>query len=271
MPPLRGHAVRDIVDVEGGTAHRDDADERLAYDLEIRGETGVSAHGISDGARSAHNLVCRSDVARLADTHQTRPTSCNQGARAGSRHVRGGVDAARPVRRDEVLVGAQFRGAVEDGAVPLWRESILVGVAGDGGDTAEAEVEEWGGEAGGGEEGNEEGAEAAVDVERDAARDSELGEPGDVVDDAVGEVGCRADEEDCVAVNKARDGGDGDLVGGSGAGDEVDLDPKVVAGFVEGGMRCVGEDPGRGVSTFVGPRAGEWVAYISGSVTPRST
>lgn len=145
-----------------------------------------------------------------------------------------------------------------------------MGVAGDGSDAAETEVKERGREAGGGEKGDEEGAETTVNVEGNAARDGELGEPGDVVDDSVGKVGGRADEEDCVAVNEARDGGDGDLVGWRGAGDEVDLDPEVVAGFVEGGMRCVGEDPGRGVSTLVG-KGGGWAAHISGSVTPRST
>ena len=81
-------------------------------------------------------------------------------------------------------------------------------------------------------------------MEGDAARDGELGERGDVVDDAVGKVGGGADEEDRVAVYEARDGGDGDLVAWGGAGDEVDLDSEVVAGFVECGVAGVGEDPG---------------------------
>jgi hypothetical protein len=119
-----------------------------------------------------------------------------------------------------------------------------VGVAGDGCDTLEAEVEERGGEAGGGEEGNDEGAEAAVNVKGDATADSKLGERGDVIDDAVGKVRGRADEEDRVAVYETRHGGDGDLVGGRGAGDEVDLDPEVVAGLVEGSVGCIRENPG---------------------------
>lgn len=248
MPSLPGHAVGDVVDIEGCAAHCDDADEGLAYYLEVTRQTWVSADSIRDGARGADDFVCGSDVARLTDTHQTSPASCNQGAGAGSRHVRGGVDATRPVWRNEVLVRAEFRRAVEDGAVSLWRKAVLVCVAGDGGNAAEAEVEEWCGEASGAEEGDEEGTEAAVDVEGDAAREGELGERGDVVDDAVGEVGGGADEEDRVAVDKARDGGDGDLVRGRGTGDEVDLDPKVVAGFVERGVTSVGKDPGRGVS-----------------------
>lgn len=251
MPPLPGHAVGDVVDVEGGTAYCDDADEGLAYDLEIGGERGVGADSLRDGTRGANNLVCRSDVTGLTDTHQTSPAPRNQGAGAGSRHVRGGVDAARPVWRDEVLVCAQLRGAVEDGAVSLGREAVLVCVAGDGSDAAEAEVEERCGEAGSAEEWDEEGAEAAVDVEGDAAGDGELGERGDVVDDAVGEVGGGADEEDRVAIYEARDGGDGDLVGWRGAGDEVDLDSEVVAGFVERGVASVWEDPVRDVSMCV--------------------
>jgi hypothetical protein len=64
-----------------------------------------------------------------------------------------------------------------------------VRVAGDGGDALESEVEGLGLEAGLLEEGDEEGAETAVDVERDGLAEGEAGERGDVVDDAVGEVG----------------------------------------------------------------------------------
>lgn len=118
-----------------------------------------------------------------------------------------------------------------------------MGVAGDGCDTLEAEVEERGGEAGGGEEGDNEGAEATVNMEGDATADGELGECGDVVNDAVGEVGGGAHEENRVAVYETRHGRDGDLVGGRGARDEVDLDPEVVAGLVEGSVGCIREDP----------------------------
>lgn len=147
MPALAGHAVGDVVDVERGTAYCDDADEGLAYDLEVCGEGGVGAHGVRDGARGADNLVRGCDVAGLTDTHQTSPAPGNKGAGAGSRHIGGSVDTAGPVWRDEVLVRTQFRRAVEDGTVSLRRKTVLVGVAGDGSDAAETEVEERCGEA----------------------------------------------------------------------------------------------------------------------------
>ena len=53
----------------------------------------------------------------------------------------------------------------------------------------ESEVEELCLEASFLEKGDEEGSQTAVDVERDLALDSELGEEGDIVDNAVGEVG----------------------------------------------------------------------------------
>jgi len=86
-------------------------------------------------------------------------------------------------------------------------------------------------------------------VQGDLALESELGEGGDVVDDAVGEVGGGADEEDGVAVDEAGDGGDVDLVVWSWAGDEVDFDTEVGAGFAEGCVCCVWEDPGVFVSS----------------------
>lgn len=69
-----------------------------------------------------------------------------------------------------------------------------MGVAGDGGDAFDAEIEGFGGKAGFFEEGNEEGAEAGVDVEGDAALEGDFGQAGDVINDAVGEVGSGADD-----------------------------------------------------------------------------
>lgn len=66
-------------------------------------------------------------------------------------------------------------------------------IAGDGRHALKAEIEELGFETCFLEKGNEEGAEAAVYVERDLALDCQLRESGDVIDDAVREVGCGAD------------------------------------------------------------------------------
>lgn len=81
--------------------------------------------------------------------------------------------------------------------------------------------------------------------------DGEFGEAGDVVDDAVGEVGGGANEEDGVWVYEAGDGAKVDLVGGRLAGDEVDLDFEVLACFAEGRVCGFGKDHfGLGDGTF---------------------
>ena len=51
-------------------------------------------------------------------------------------------------------------------------------------------------EAGFGQEGNYEGAKAAVDVEWKFVFQGQAGQGWDVIDDSVGEVGCRAHQED---------------------------------------------------------------------------
>lgn len=243
MPPARRHAVCDVVRVERARRECHHGDERVADDLEIGVKTRVLLQRVDDLLRGADDGVARFDIPGLADAHETRPAAGDEGAGAGAGNRRRGVHAAGPVRGDEVLVGAQGSGAVENGGVALGSEAVLVGVAADASDALEAEVEELSVEAGALEERHEEGAQAAVDVQRDLALDGELGERGDVVDDAVWEVGRGADEEDGVAVDEAGDAGDVDLVGGSWAGYQVDLDAEVFSGFVEGCVSCIWEDP----------------------------
>lgn len=96
----------------------------------------------------ADNLAAGVDVARLADAHHAGPAARDEGARAGARDARGGVDAAGPVRADKVLVRPQLGGAVEDRRVALGGEAVLVRVARDGRDALEAEVKELRLEAG---------------------------------------------------------------------------------------------------------------------------
>ncbi len=117
-------------------------------------------------------------------------------------------------------------------------------VARDARHAAEREVEGRGGEARAREEGDEEGAKAAVDVQRERALECEPREGGDVVDDAVWEIGGGADEKDRVGVYESGDGSGGYLVRGCRAGDEVDLDLEVGACFAEGGVCRFREDPG---------------------------
>lgn len=240
MPPLRTHAVRDIIRVQTLRLERHDRHQRPADDFQLR----VLTDPVGEGLRRADDLSARVKIALLADGDETRPAGGDEGTGTGARRAGGGVDAARPGRVDEVLVAAELLGAVEEGAVSLGGEAVFVRVAGDGGDALEAEVEGLGLEAGLFEEGDEEGAEAAVDVEGDGFTHGEAGERRDVVDDAVREVGGRADEEDGVRGDEAGDGADVDLVGGRGAGYEVDLNLVVFACFAEGCVSCFWENPG---------------------------
>lgn len=198
-----------------------------------------------DLLRCADDLMTRGEIAALALRHETRPAARYEGARAGARDTGRGVDAAGPVGRDEVLVGAQLGVAVEDDGVAFRSEAVLVGVAAYAGDALEGEVEGDGGEASAGEEGDEEGAETAVDVKGELAllAEGETGEGGNVVDDAVGEIRGGADEEDGVAVDEGGDAADVDLVLGGWAGDQMDFDAEIGSSLAKGGVSCFGNDP----------------------------
>lgn len=76
-----------------------------------------------------------------------------------------------------------------------------MGVAADARDPLQAEVERFRLKAGFFKEGDEERAKAAVHVQAELLPQRKPGEAGDVVDDAVGEVGRRPNEQDCVAVD----------------------------------------------------------------------
>ena len=170
------------------------------------------------------------------------------------------------------MVCAELSVAVEDYGVSFGCEPVFVGIATDACDAFEGEVEGGGGEPGAREEGDQEGSEAAVYVEGESAlfAEGEAGEGGDVVDDAVGEVGGGTDEEDGVAIYEGGHGGGVDLVGWGRAGDEVDFDAEVGAGFAEGSVGCFGDDPVVCQHGFQGSALGD-KPHISGSVTPRST
>ena len=70
----------------------------------------------------------------------------------------------------------------------------------------------------------------------------ELRETGDIVDDAVREVGCGSDKQHGVGIDEAGDGGEGDPIGRCFASHQVDLDLEVFAGFAEGGVGSLRED-----------------------------
>ena len=76
-----------------------------------------------------------------------------------------------------------------------------MGVTRDTGHSFETEVEWLTVEASLCEHGNDERSETAVNVERNLLLDSKLAQCGDVVDNAVREVGCRTHQENGVWVD----------------------------------------------------------------------
>jgi hypothetical protein len=66
---------------------------------------------------------------------------------------------------------------------------------------------------------------------------------GDVIDNTVGEVGCRTHEQDSVGVDQTTNSIDINLEFGLGARDPVQLDLEVVASLDEGRVSCVRNDP----------------------------
>lgn len=202
----------------------------------------MRADGGLDGLCGADDLMACGYVAAFALGHEGGPAAGDEGAGTGARDAGGGVHAAGPVGGDEILVGAEGGGAVEDGGVALGGEAVFMRVAAYAGDAFEGEVEGFGFEASAGEKGDEEGAEAAVDVEGELAFQRKARKRRNVVDDAVGKAGGGADKEDGVAVYEAGDGGEVHAVGGGGAVDEVDFDFEVGACFAESGVGGFGED-----------------------------
>lgn len=235
VPALGGHGVGDVVDVEVAGGEGDDGDKRAADDLEL-GRQGRRCRRdvLGDLLGAAYNLHAGVYVARLAHAHHRRPAAGDEGARTRPGDARRRIHAAAPVGGHKVLVGAQFLCAVQDRRIALGGEAVLVRVATDGCYTLEAEVERLCLEAGLFEERNQERSQTAVDVKGNAALHGKLGESRDVVDDAVGEVGGRAHQENCVAIDKAGDSVDVNLVGGCGACDKMDLDLEILSRLVEG-------------------------------------
>ena len=129
VPALGGHGVGNVVDVEVLRGKGHDGDERAADNLELARQRGRLADGVGNLLGGADNLGARVDVAGLAHGHEARPAAGDEGAGAGAREARRGVDAAGPVRAHVVLVGAEGGGAVEDRRVALGREAVLVRVA----------------------------------------------------------------------------------------------------------------------------------------------
>ncbi len=129
------------------------------------------------------------------------------------------------------MVATQTRSTIQQGRGAFWGEAVFVGVAADTGNAFEAEVKGRRGETSAGKERDKKGAETAVHMEGEGFANRQTREGRYIVYNTMREGGSRADEEDGVAVDQARDAGDVNVVGGSWAGDEVDFDAEVGAGF----------------------------------------
>lgn len=243
MPSLGRHGVSNIVHVQCRRRECDDRDQRATDDGEIRVESRRGGDGRDDGLGRTDDGVAGRDVPVLTHGHHGSPAARDEGAWSGPGDAGGGVDAAGPVWGDEVLVAAQRGAPVQHGRAALGGEPVLVRVAADARDSLEPEVEELRLVACLFEERHEERTQAAVDVQESLALESEFGEGGNVVDDAVWEVGGRANEKDSVAVYETRNRGNVNLVIRGRACDEVDLDAKIFACLAESCVCCIWKNP----------------------------
>ena len=89
-------------------------------------------------------------------------------------------------------------------------------------------------------------------MEREAATEGEARESGDVVNNAMREIGRGADEEDSVTVDKARNCFDGDAVSRGRAGDLVELNVEIIGCFVKSCVCCVRYDSETNISQRAG-------------------
>lgn len=146
------------------------------------------------------------------------------------------------------MVAAISTVPVEQHRVTLRGEAVLVRINTDTGDTRKAEIEPSiffirRREASLLETCDNERPKTAVDVQRDLVRSSKTRQSRDFVDNAVRKVRGRTNKQDSVGVDQPTHGGDIDLVLRRGAGNTVQLDPKVEASFDECGMSSIGNDP----------------------------
>lgn len=86
----------------------------------------------------------------------------------------------------------------------------------------------------------------------DVLAQSQLRQCDNVIDDAVGKVGRRADEENRVRVDQARHGSDVNLVIGRRTLDQMNLHLEVLRRLVESRMRRLGEDAYRKLVACLG-------------------
>lgn len=244
MPPLGRHGIRDVVDVERLGVESHDADQRLAHDLQVVLQARVCADRRLELLGGANDGVASVDVPLFPHRHHAGPAAGDEGARSGAGDADGAIDAAGPVRRDEVLVGSEGSGAVEKRRIAFWSEAVLVGVAADARDAFQSEVEWLSWETSAGQEGHEERAKTAVDMQGKPTAEGEAGESCYVVDDAMREIRRRADKKNGVAVDEARDRFGGDGIGRRRAGNEMDFDLEVGTRFMESCMCGIGYNPG---------------------------
>lgn len=142
----------------------------------------------------------------------------------------------------------------QDG-IALWRKSIFVRVHADTGNTGEAEIKttlflvrRW--EASLLQEANNKRSQAAVNVKRNLVGGSKMRQRRNIVDNAMGEVWCRANEKNGVGVDQPAHGGDIDLVLRVWTSHGVEFDFEVSARLVECGMSGVRDDSVTTVSYF---------------------
>ena len=81
MPPLGGHGVGDVVDVERLGRECHDGNERAADDFEIVGQCRILPYSVDDLLSYADDGMACFDIAVFSHIHHADPASGNQGAR----------------------------------------------------------------------------------------------------------------------------------------------------------------------------------------------
>lgn len=83
--PSLAHLVADLHHAQRPRAERNHRHERVAEDVEVRGEDGRGEEGVLDGLRGVHDLRGRGDVARDTVGEEDGVGGGDEGARSASK------------------------------------------------------------------------------------------------------------------------------------------------------------------------------------------
>lgn len=229
MPTALRHLVADIVDV---VLLRVEGNDR-SHGVTVHIQAGDGLDRLADLDLGTDNVLGLLDVALLTNVHHRCPAAGNQCSRTGTGNRGRGINSTRPVALLKVLEATKSLAMVHDDGRSFGGESVLVGVARDGGDSWNTEIESRELVAGLLGKGNHETSQAAVDVETNVVLLGELAHSDNIIHDTVGVVDGGSCQEDSVLVDSLLDGVHVGLHGDGVDGNMDQLHAKVVSSLVE--------------------------------------